>query len=280
MSSLPKVSVCIANYKSDPFCQEALDSIEKQSYKNIETCVYHDDIGIGTGQAFNEAIKLATGDIVFLLCSDDVLTDVHVISDVADAFKNREVGHVSRWYYQFVNGDPSPVRAWRGKDVIELANNPSGMAFRKSVLALEDGLTNRMFVEVAQLVHDVLKNGWDYTILDYDTIAVRIHKSISRTPGYYKKMWNSSPVLEWNKLGWKTTDFTHLIQVAVNFEKKAVWSEIRNFIKIKPICLVYPSFWFYSLVSLLVPRKVLHRLPEIYRKTVGKWTTKVVKRNP
>ena len=64
------VAVAIANYKNDPFLPEAIQSCRGQNYPN-EICVYNDDVGIGTGEAFNMAIKECQADIVVLLCSDD-----------------------------------------------------------------------------------------------------------------------------------------------------------------------------------------------------------------
>jgi glycosyltransferase involved in cell wall biosynthesis len=266
----PTVSVCIAVYKRDPFLAEALASVEMQEYKNKEVCIYYDDIGIGTGEAFNKAIELAKGDIIILLCSDDVFTDPHVIGDIVEAFKTG-VSHVSRYYYQFSHPDKMvPVRAWRSNNVLELGNNPSGLAFRRDVLI---PLTNKMFIEVAMPVLAALHDGW--SILKYDTVAVRIHQSISRTPGYYKKMWTSSPVEEWAKLGWKTTDYTHLIQVGVNFEKWAVHSEARAFRHVNPWCILNPAYWFFYAVSLL-PSGLLYKIPEIYRATWGRMTTRKI----
>jgi GT2 family glycosyltransferase len=258
-----------------------------QSYP-VTVCVYHDNVGVGTGEAFNRAIAMSKDDIIVLLCSDDVFTDPNVISDIVSVFETiPEIGHVSRWYHQFVENDRHPVRAWRGEDVIELANNPSGMAFRREALCCDvknnwfdppRRLTNRIFVEVADLVRSVIKDGWAYSILRYDTVAVRIHQSISRTPGYYKKMFTTSPVLEWAKLGWKSKDFTSLIQIKNNFTTKAVLDEIRNFISVDMGNLLHPAFWFFSVVALITPRSILYKIPEIYRATWGRLTTKEVKR--
>jgi glycosyltransferase involved in cell wall biosynthesis len=269
------VSVCVACYKQDPFLGEAVRSCNRQTYPH-ELCIYYDDVGVGTGEAFNRAIRKAKGDIVVLLCSDDVFTDEHVIEDIVREFEDPLITHVSRWYHQFIDEDRRPVRSWRGENVIELANNPSGMSFRREDLRFF--LTNKMFVEVAEPVFH-MKNLGSYSILRYDTVAVRIHKSISRTPSYYLKNWNSSPVLEWAKLGWKSSDFTHLIQVKNNFKTSAVIQEAINFIKINPWNLIKPSFWFFSIIALITPRPILYRIPEIYRSTWGRWTTREVKRN-
>ena len=167
-----------------------------------------------------------------------------------------------------------------GKNIIELANNPSGLAFRRSVMPK---LSNKMFVEAPEAVWRITSNYLPgifhaYSILKYDTVAVRVHKSTARSPEYYKKMWNSSPVLEWAKLGWKSKDFTSLIQIKNYFTNKAVWEEVCNFIKVDKWNLIEPGFWFYSITSLITHRDILNKIPEIYRSTWGKWTTMEVKR--
>ena len=270
-------SVAIANYKQDHLLPDLIKSIDSQTYKNIETVIFTDTQGIGTGEAFNRAIEKSNGDVVILMCADDVFTDPRVVEDIMEIFTTSpDIRHVSRWYHQFVDGDRHPVRAWRGDNVIELANNPSGLAFRKSAL---NGhlLSNKMFVEASTLVKNVCAYGW-YSILEYDTVAVRVHKSIARSPEYYKKMWKSSPVEEWSNLGWKFNDYTHLIQVANYFERKAVFNEIRQFVRIDYRNLFNPSFWFFSIVALVTPKWILFRIPEIYRATWGRLTTREVKR--
>jgi len=263
-----------------------------QTYKNIETVVYDDLEGVGSGESFNRAISYAKGDIIVLLCADDYFTDKHVIEDIVKCFETHTgMGHVSRWYYQFVDGDKRPVRAWRGDNIFEIANNPSGLAFRKSIL---DGkfttlpgkinyvgklvLTNKMFIEAPFLVQSVIERGWLYSILKYDTVAVRVHKSTARSKDYYKKMWTSSPVLEWAKLGWESNDFTSLIQISNYFTRKAVWDEICNFVWVNPDNIFNPCLWFFGLVALIIPTPILLKIPDIYRATWGKWTTREVKR--
>ena len=105
------VSICIANYKQDQFLPELIESIKMQDYPNIETVIYHDTQGTGVGNAFNSAITKSIGDIVVLMCADDMFTDSHVISDIVRAFDfSPNIVHVSRWYHQFIDGDRHPVR--------------------------------------------------------------------------------------------------------------------------------------------------------------------------
>lgn len=270
------VSICIANYRQDQFLQEALDSIYMQTYPNIEVKVYNDIEGIGSGEAFNHAISMATGDIVVLLCADDFFSDVHVIEDIVKCFQTHtRCMHVSRFYYQFVDGDFSPVRAWRGDNVIELGNNPSGLAFRNG---FGFKLTNKMFIEAPYMVRQAINLG-SWSILEYDTVAVRVHKSTARSKDYYKKRWTGSVVKEWAKLGWKMDDFTHLIQVANYYTKDGVCDEIINFIRVNPFNIFNPVFVFFSITALCTPRPILLWLPEFYRSTWGRMTTRKVVRN-
>lgn len=272
------VSVCIANYKQDKFLSEALDSISMQDYKDIEVCIYDDKEGVGSGEAFNQAIAKAKGDIIILLCADDVFTDTHVISDIAKIFETFPgMLHVTRFYHQFVDGDRSPVRAWRNKNPLELSNNPSGLAFRREGI---EGLklTNKMFIEAPYLVKQVLdKRNW-FSVLEYDTVGVRIHKSTARSPEYYKKMWTSSPVEEWAKLGWRSNDFTSLIQIANYFTRAAVISEIGIFISTNRKNLFNPALYFFGVAALFTPKVILLKIPEIYRSTWGRWFTREIKR--
>lgn len=298
---IDKVSVVIATYNMAHLIGHTVRSILSQTYDNKEIIIYDDcskdgtfDIyknltylkyyrgekNVGVGEAFNRGIAVAQGEIVILMCADDLFTNDLVISDIVERFKtNRKIGHISRWYHQFIDGDRRPVRAWRSGNPILQANNPSGLAFRKSALKRAK-CSSKMFVETTALVSEVLKEGWAWGMIKYDTIAARVHKSTSTTPGYWLKHRVSSPVLDQVSLGAKeiSTDYSSLIQIKNGFKISAVLEEIVNFIKVRPLNLINPMFWFFSMVSILTPRAVLRKIPDIYRRTVGRWTTKEVKR--
>jgi glycosyltransferase involved in cell wall biosynthesis len=249
-----------------------------QNYSN-EVVVFNDTEGIGSGESFNKAIEMATGDIIVLLCADDVFTDPNYIGDLVEEFKDLDVGHVSRYYHQFVDGTKAPVRAWRCNDVIQLANNPSGLAFRKTALK-GCTLTNKMFIEAPMLVKQVLDKRWKSKILKYDAVAVRVHASTARNSGYYRDRWVSSPIEEWSKIGGRSLlrDYTSLIQIKNYFTTKAVLREIWNFIRLRPINLLMPHFWFFAGLSVVTPRTILIKIPDIYRATIGRWITRERKR--
>lgn len=104
-----KISIILAVY-NNPNIQEAIESILAQTYKNIELIVidggstdgtldvinkYKKNISIlvserdsGIYDALNKGIKLATGDVVGLLHSDDLFFDNEIISKVAGIFSS------------------------------------------------------------------------------------------------------------------------------------------------------------------------------------------------
>ena len=295
-----KVSIVIASYNMAHLILETIGSCMAQDYPNKEIIVYDDCstdntahidwnvLGVkyrcgvkngGVGYAFNEGIKYATGEIVIIMCADDLFLDNRYISDVVKCFQTDYVGYVTRWYSQFIDGDMRPVRAWRGLNPVLLANNPSGLAFRTKAL-IGCKCSNKMFIETSQLAFDVLLNGWGYRILRYDAIGARVHGSTSTTPAYWLKRRVSSPVMDWWNLGVKeiTTDYVSFIQIKNGFKMSAVYEEIWNFIKLRPKNLITPAFWFWAIVAIVIPRGILRKLPGFYRKYIGVRTTREVKR--
>lgn len=296
----PKVSICIACHNQAHLIGEALESCFNQEYTNIEVIVLddaskiplaikHDKVKVfrsdepsGSGEAFNKAISQATGDIVVLLCADDYFTSPLLITDIVATFtKYPQVIHLTRYYYQFVHGDKSPVRAWRSDNILELANNPSGLAFRRSAIG-KCKLSNKMFVEAPTFVYQIMhsnKKGLSM-VLPWDTVAVRVHDSTARSREYYRKRWTSSPIEEWVKLGGTDLlhDFTSFIQIKNYFTTWAVVQEMFNFIKLRAFSVLEPCFWFFGILSILTPRWLLMRIPGWYRKTLGKATTKPILR--
>ena len=301
----PKVSIVIASYNMAHLILETIGSCMAQDYPNKEIIVYDDCstdntahidwdvLGVkyvcgvkngGVGYAFNEGIKHATGEIVIIMCADDLFLEKKYISDVVKCFNprsrtTRKVGYVTRWYSQFIGNDMQPVRAWRGSNPVLLANNPSGLAFRKKALTGCE-CSGKMFIESSQLAYQVLQKGWEYRILRYDAIGARVHQSTSTRPEYWLKKRVSSPVMDWWNLGVKeiTKDYVSFVQIKNGFKMSAVFEEIWNFVKLRPANLITPAFWFWAIVAIVIPRGILRKLPGFYRKYVGVKVTKAVKR--
>ena len=111
----PTVSVLIANYNNEIFIPECINSIRKQTYKNIEVIFFDDHskdnsidkikdfnevkiiqnkkktkIGsFNQMKAFEEAYKLSRGEIILLLDSDDYLHE-NKIEEIVKFFNNNK----------------------------------------------------------------------------------------------------------------------------------------------------------------------------------------------
>lgn len=105
-----KVSIITVVYNNEKTIADAIESVLSQSYPNIEHIIvdgkskdgtmtvvnrYKHKLGPvvsekdeGLYDAMNKGIKLATGDIVGILNSDDFLYDNEVIQKIVDAFKD------------------------------------------------------------------------------------------------------------------------------------------------------------------------------------------------
>lgn len=304
MDAEKKVSIVIASYNMAQFLPDTITNCLNQKYPNKEIIVYNDcstdetssldwerwkslgikyycgETNLGVGDAFNRAITFATGDYVMLMCADDLIATEYYLDDIVEAFEEfPKVGHVSRWYYQFVDGYEGPVRAWRSMDPLVQANNPSGLVFRKKALNITR-CSNRMFIETSSLVRQVIVQGWDCHILRYDAIAARVHQSTSTQKDYWLKRRVSSPIEDWVDLGayQMLKDYASLIQIKNGFTMKALLEEIDLFIKLRPINALNPMFWFFALVAIITPRPILRKLPEFYRHRIGRYITREVKR--
>ena len=115
-----KVSVLIANYNNQHYLKECIDSIQKQTYKNIEI-IFHDDFSSdnsvknvnkyknikliknqkrGKYGAYNQmnayvrAFKKSKGDIVCLLDSDDFFTKDKIKNVVNILLNNKKITSV------------------------------------------------------------------------------------------------------------------------------------------------------------------------------------------
>lgn len=109
-----KVSIITATYNSETTVRDTLQSVEFQTYKNIEHIIIDgksSDFTLdliasfghvakvvsekdnGIYDAMNKGIAYATGEIVGILNSDDFYVDNNVISDIVTVFKNNPEAH-------------------------------------------------------------------------------------------------------------------------------------------------------------------------------------------
>ncbi len=133
-----KVSIITVTRNSEKYLQECIDSIQGQQYQNIEHIIidgkssdstreiilrneeslsaWISETDRGMYDAINKGIKLATGDVIGILNSDDVLENSFVISDIVTAFNEQDVSVVyGDLKYISPNNTNKVLRVWKGK---------------------------------------------------------------------------------------------------------------------------------------------------------------------
>lgn len=134
-----KVSIITATYNSSKTIADCITSVNDQTFYNIEHIIVDgaskdktislihslpsrvakviSEPDKGIYDAMNKGIKIATGDVIGILNSDDFYENEHVINEIVDIFNNNEVDCVHAELY-YVNKDNTSqiVRHWKTND--------------------------------------------------------------------------------------------------------------------------------------------------------------------
>ncbi len=291
------ISICIPAYNSATTILESLISAANQDYEDKEILIIDQESTDGTGlicQRFSdsrrdvkvryilsskkgigtnlvECMDRARGELIIYLCSDDVFADAQVVGDYVRAFKSMpHVGVIGHYFYQFMDGHKGAIMVSRDKNIITSSCNPSGMAFRKDTYQP----SNKIFVEMPLIVAQAIKK-WEWSFLEYDTIAVRIHKENTAVRGWY---YTESPIQNWFDLTGRFDFFPMFIQLK-NRSPQMLWSEICLCVKLNNKCLWSLSFWACAIISLAVPSKVLRIVSDFYRHRISRMFCKIKRRD-
>lgn len=133
-----KITLITATYNSEKNINDCLQSVAKQSYKNIEHIIidggstdktikivksypsvskYISEPDKGIYDALNKGIQLASGEIVGFLHSDDMLGDENIIADIVKIFKENSKVDGVFGDLVFVSAEDTNkiVRYWKSK---------------------------------------------------------------------------------------------------------------------------------------------------------------------
>ena len=134
-----KVSIITVAYNSSKTIKETINSVLAQTYNNIEYIIvdgkstdgtvelvqsYGDKISRfvsekdnGIYDAINKGVKMATGDVVGILNSDDILSHNRIIQGVIDTFEQEQVDSVyGDLKYVSPTDNSKTVRYWKSGD--------------------------------------------------------------------------------------------------------------------------------------------------------------------
>ncbi len=252
---------------------------------------------LGSSQTIKKITDAASGDVIFYLCQDDILA-TGVLAKIQKLFTDKRVGVVTRPYFWFEKDIRKPIRAvlpldknkdttlsvFKGKreffKILESLGQLSGLALRKEYL--ERSVDKECFTAHIYPFIGILRKYQCVFLKDY-TVAVRTVTSQSRSnPSIY----NISPTKSWLTMletvffekkyekirQWGreqvTENYEGLVQLK-NFAGRGILeNEILILIKSRWQNLLSLKFWFYTLLTLATPRKLLLFLTDNYKRLI------------
>ena len=134
-----KISIITISYNSKATIRKTLKSVADQSYKNIEHIIVDggskdstieicnsfphvskiiSETDKGVYDAFNKGLKLATGDIVGFLNSDDIFFNNNSIQEIVEAFSNNKTDIVYG-NLDYVSAEGKVIRNWLSKPYVK-----------------------------------------------------------------------------------------------------------------------------------------------------------------
>ena len=132
-----KLTLITATYNSERNISDCLNSVSSQTYSNVEHIIIDggscdktveiiksgstfskiiSEPDQGIYDALNKGIKIATGDIIGFLHSDDLLDDSNTLSDIVERFKNSNAdGVYGDLLYVNKDNTNKTIRHWKSK---------------------------------------------------------------------------------------------------------------------------------------------------------------------
>lgn len=133
-----KVTIITVTYNSEKYLQDCIDSVQTQRYPNIEHIIidgksidgtkniilrneesisaWISETDRGMYDAINKGIALASGDVIGILNSDDMLENSSCIGDIVNAFNEEDVSVIyGDLKYISPNNPKKVLRVWKGK---------------------------------------------------------------------------------------------------------------------------------------------------------------------
>lgn len=278
-----------------------------RSFKDSRIIYHKNSSNIGAPSNMVQGKKNCSGDIIYMMAADDIL-EKNALLKTYDAFKiSDDIGAVTRPYFWFDKSIDCPVRAKKQpagpKDAIININEDSdsilydflstldqlsGLAYRKKYMRetfRKDIWTCHSFPFLS-----IFKEHPVVFLKDY-VVAVRIGHSATRADIY-----TYSPMLSWIDMfkdvfseakfndirkkcikNFVAINYVGLVQIKNFGTFRSLLREILLLIKFRPINLLSPFFWFFSLICLMIPSFLLIPLVDLYKSKIYSKTIKHIK---
>jgi glycosyltransferase involved in cell wall biosynthesis len=309
-----KISILMPTYNGAKYLKQTLESLLHQDFYELIICddsstdntseivkkfnddrikfFSHDD-NIGYPGNLNRCLEKASGEIIFLMGQDDILSE-NALQKIERAFVDPRIGAVTRPYFWFEKDISRPVRDKRGlnsgKDeivsiddskekvirVFDSLDQLSGLAYRREFMDKKfhlDIFPCHIYPFASIFFHHPIVFLCDYTV------AVRIESSQSRS---LSSIYDKSPLLSWVEMindiysgkenirkylihDFVATNYIGLVQIRNFAECKYAWREIWYLLKFRWQNVYSGKFWFFSVGILILPRFVLKKLVDWYK---------------
>lgn len=323
----PKVSVLLPVYNGEFVLAETLDSLLAQDFADFEVIIADDcstdltrDVvaaisdsrirykrnmtNLGTGGNTAEALRLARGELLFLLAQDDILLPDSLGETIRAFDLAGDVAVIIRPYYLFWDNPTVPIRVIKPFDqekdvVIDLRDGPnvlptllesigqmSGLAIRRSAMQVD--FHDHVFTNHMYPIADVLRRRRAVFLHNY-TVAVRIGTSQSR---HHPEIYTPPPVVQWTQmvdtifgdeefadihkdlyslLG--STNYLDIMFVRCYGSWSSLIEEIGAFIKLKPSNVYNLRFVAIVVGSIVIPGPLLRWSSDIYKTRIRRRRT-------
>jgi glycosyltransferase involved in cell wall biosynthesis len=269
-----------------------------KSFGDKRIKIHRNKKNLGYGKNLQVLKRLTRTDILFLMAQDDILLKDALLKTYQAFLLDDKIGVVTRPYYWFDEDVKKPVRVVAPYDenkdrvisvfdgkrevqkIFESVGQLSGLAYRTQYIDID--FHEEIFPAHIYPFASITKKYKVVFLKDY-TVAVRIAMSMSRTSASTYKV---SPTKSWIKMFdtvYKEKKYQEvreigIRQVAGNFLGlvqiknygifRHLIREIFILVGLRPLNLIDPRFWFVSLGTILIPRRLLIWLVDNYKKKI------------
>lgn len=280
------------------------------SFKDKRIRFFKNKKNLGYPGNLNECLKHAKGDIVYLLGQDDILSS-NALQLTYNAFKiSADIGAVTRPYRWFDENLEVTVRARlplnpQKDEVVKITDKPKKIIeVFKTLDSLSALAYRRKFIDHSFHPDIFPCHVYPFAAIFKKHPIVFLKDYVSSVSMKNSQCWhlssiyNKSPLLSWAEMfqtifpekkhekirnycikNFVAINYVGLAQIK-NYSYRPYWYTLREIIylvKFKPLNLINPAFWFFSVGALLIPSKLLIPIIDWYKKRVNKFIFKNIK---